>query len=90
MKVENRASASWLALHLQMVDGTVQAARFTAFGCPVGIAVGHWLADWAVGKSPAQLQALSVTALRAALEIPDDKLHCALMGEDALKALKPT
>ena len=33
------------------------------------------------------LQALSTAELRTALEIPDDKLHCALMGEDALKSI---
>lgn len=87
VKVENRASASWLALHLRMREGLVAEARFTAFGCPVGIAVGHWLAGQAVGKSPAELRTLGIAELRRALEIPDDKLHCALMGEDALKSI---
>ena len=87
VRVENRASASWLALHLRMLDGQVAEARFTAFGCPVGIAVGHWLATQAVSKSPAELRVLSAAQLCRALEIPDDKLHCALMGEDALKSI---
>lgn len=87
VKVENRASASWLALHLRVRAGQVMEARFTAFGCPVGIAVGHWLATQAVGKSLAELSALSTAQLRQVLEIPDDKLHCALMGEDALKTI---
>ncbi len=87
MRVENRASASWLALHLRLVDERIREARFTAFGCPVGIAVGHWLATQAVGKSAAELRALTATELCRALEIPDDKLHCALMGEDALKSI---
>jgi len=87
VRVENRASASWLALHLRLREGQVAEARFTAFGCPVGIAVGHWLAAQAIGKSPAELRALSTADLRRALEIPDDKLHCALMGEDALKSI---
>ena len=79
--------ASWLALHLRMQEGQVAEARFTAFGCPVGIAVGHWLAAQAVGKTIAELRVLSAAELRCALEIPDDKLHCALMGEDALKSI---
>lgn len=90
VRVENRASASWLALHLRLQAGRVAEARFTAFGCPVGIAVGHWLATQAVGKTPAELSALTTAELRRALEIPDDKLHCALMGEDAIKSLKTT
>lgn len=87
VKVENRASASWLALHLRVAESRVLDARFTAFGCPVGIAVGHWLAVWAIGKTIAELQALTTAELRRVLEIPDDKLHCALMGEDALKSI---
>lgn len=90
LRVENRASASWLALHLRMAEGQVAAARFTAFGCPVGIAVGHWLAAWAVGKTSAALHALDMAELRRALEIPADKLHCALMAEDALRQLPRT
>ena len=87
LRVENRASASWLALHLRFVEGRVAEARFTAFGCPVGIAVGHWLAVRAVGLAPAELRAIGLAELRGALEIPDDKLHCALMGEDALHSV---
>ena len=87
LRVDNRASASWLALHLRLEGGQIAAARFTAFGCPVGIAVGHWLAEQAVGKTPAALRALDIAQLRKTLEIPDDKLHCALMGEDTLKQL---
>lgn len=87
LRVENRASASWLALHLRIAAGQVADARYTAFGCPVGIAVGHWLAAWAVGKPLAELQRLSTVELRKVLEIPDDKLHCALMAEDVLRQL---
>lgn len=88
-RVENRASASWLALHCIVKAGLVVDARFTAFGCPVGVAVGHYLAAAAVGRPLAALRALTTAHLRQMLEIPDDKLHCALMGEDALKSLAP-
>ena len=87
LKAENRATASTLALHLQVREGRVCAARFSAFGCPVGIAVGAWLAQKAVGLSLAEARQLGAAPLRAALEIPDEKLHCALMGEDALQQL---
>lgn len=86
-KVENRASASWLVLQLCMAEGRVAQARYRAFGCPVGIAVGHWLADWAIGKTPVELQSLTTAELRKVLEIPDDKLHCAFMAEDILRQL---
>ena len=87
LKAENRATASTLSLHLRVQQGRVLEARFSAFGCPVGIAVGAWLAQQAVGLTLADLPALNAARLRRELEIPEDKLHCALMGEDALKAL---
>ncbi len=68
-------------------DGTIQAARFRAYGCPTTIAVGEWLASqievgFEAGKIPD-----TARDLRSALEIGEDKAHCALMGEDVLRAL---
>ena len=90
VKASNRATASTLSLHFQIQAGMVQAARFAAFGCPVGIAVGAWLAARAKGLSLGELRQLAGAELRAELEIPDDKLHCALMGEDALAQITDT
>ncbi|TAJ53529.1 MAG: aminotransferase class V-fold PLP-dependent enzyme [Nevskiaceae bacterium] len=88
LRAENRAAASTLGLQLRLGDdGRVSEARFQALGCPVGIAVGSWLAGQAPGLTPAELSALDVRQLRAALEIPEDKLHCALMGEDLLRQI---
>ena len=86
-RVENRASASWLRLQWREAGGGIAEARFTAFGCPVGIAVGAWLCERPRGRPLDALGGFDATTLRAALEIPDDKLHCAFMGEDALNLL---
>ena len=89
LRAESRANGARLCLQLQL-DGSGQRvldARFQALGCPVGIAVGHWLAHRAVGEPLAALRGLDAATLRAALEIPEDKLHCALMGEDLLRQL---
>ena len=88
LRAENRAAASTLGLQLRLgEDGRVEEARFQALGCPVGIAVGSWLARQTLGQTPATLRALDVRQLRVALEIPEDKLHCALMGEDLLRQI---
>ncbi|ROH89201.1 aminotransferase class V-fold PLP-dependent enzyme [Stagnimonas aquatica] len=88
LRAENRAAASTLGLQLRLgEDGRVEEARFQALGCPVGIAVGSWLARQTLGQTPAALRALDVRQLRVALEIPEDKLHCALMGEDLLRQI---
>lgn len=88
LRTDDRASGSTLQLHLRVGPaGQVTEARFQALGCPVGIAVGHWLAREATGKPLAVLRRLAASQLRDALEIPEDKLHCALMGEDLLRRI---
>lgn len=82
-----RAARSVLRLELLLKQGRVADARFQAYGCPSSIAVGAWIADWAVGKTAAELRVLTAADLRGALEIPDDRAHCALMGEDCLRAV---
>lgn len=81
------AANSVLELQLKFAGGKVGDARFRAYGCPASIAVGAWLAEWSIGRSPSELAGLTAADLRQSLEIPDEKAHCALLGEDALKAL---
>lgn len=82
-----RASSGRLRLQLRLDGDRVADARFQAYGCPTTIAVGAWLAERAVGRPLADLAALRAADIRQALEIPEDKLHCALMGEDAVRSL---
>lgn len=82
-----RASSGRLRLQVRLDGERVADARFQAYGCPTTIAVGAWLAERAVGQPLADLAALRAADIRQALEIPEDKLHCALMGEDAVKSL---
>jgi NifU-like protein involved in Fe-S cluster formation len=81
-----KAARSVLRLQLRFEQGRVAEARFKAYGCPSSIAVGAWIAAWAEGKAPAELAGLRAADLRQALEIADDRAHCALLGEDALRA----
>ena len=87
------AARSVLRVQLRFEGERVADARFKAYGCPTSIAVGAWIAAWARGKSAAELARLDVRALRDALEIPDDRAHGAMLGEDAMRAalarLKP-
>ncbi len=70
-----------------MEHGTVNDARFQAYGCPYTIAVGAWLADWCIGRTTAELATAPFAQLRAALEIPEDRAHCWLMAQDVLRDL---
>lgn len=82
----SKAARSVLRLQLRLEGGRVADARFRAYGCPSSIAVGGWIAQWSRGKSVEELRALRAADLRQALEIPDDRAHCALLGEDAVRA----
>lgn len=82
------ASQARLQLQVRLTGDRVSDARFQAYGCPTTIAVGAWLAGQAVGRTLADLAALRAADIRQALEIPEDRLHCTLMGEDALKSLQ--
>ncbi len=81
------AARSVLRLQLKFTQDRVADARFRAYGCPTSIAVGAWIAEWSLEKSAGELARLTTPMLRAALEIPDERAHCALMGEDALRAV---
>ncbi len=81
------AAKSLLKLQLKLGQGVVTEAAFRAYGCPTAIAVGEWLATSLLGQKPAEWTQMSASRIRQALEIPDDRAHCALMGEDVLRAL---
>lgn len=76
-----------LRISVKIEQGRISEARFMAYGCPVTIAVGEWLAEQLTGQQCADFR-LTAADMRAALEIPDDKTHCVLMGEDVIRRLQ--
>lgn len=89
LRVESESPAAKfrLVLRARVAGGRVAEARFQAYGCPVTIAVGDFIAEYCRGRAAQEL-ALDAAAIRAALEIPEDRTHCALMGEDVIRALR--
>lgn len=81
------AAKAVLELSLCVGEDRVHDARFRAYGCPTTIAVGAWLAEAAVGRTKADLMRIDAPQIRAALEIPEARAHCALLGEDTLRAV---
>lgn len=87
-EAENRAAG----LHVRLwawVDaaGVITVARFEALGCPTTLAVGDWLAAALHGRRMAERVDIDAPGIMAALEIPESHRHCALVGEDAVRAL---
>lgn len=80
------AARSLLRLQLRETAGKAEA-RFQAYGCPTAIAVGEWLCERIEALGLPSLAGLRAPDIRQALEISEDRIHCALMGEDVIKAL---
>ena len=82
----DRTLQVWVRFQLRTSRGIVSAARFRAFGCPHTLAAAEWAAEQVEGASVERARALDVEALRAALDVPVEKLGKLLKIEDALAA----
>jgi NifU-like protein involved in Fe-S cluster formation len=81
------ANRSQLRLQVKMAGSRIDDARFQAYGCPTSVAVGAWLAGQVVGREVRELSGIDAKMIQEALEIPEDRAHCALLGEDLVRAL---
>lgn len=61
-------------------------ARFRAYGCGATIAAASWVRDWLPGCTVAEALALHDDTIRAALDLPPAKLHCAVLAVAAVRA----
>jgi hypothetical protein len=78
----SRAQGTWVQFDVQVSAGTIQAARFLAFGCPHTIAVSAWVAEHAAGPARAALPA-GVEDLSQRFAVPVEKRGRLLIIEDA-------
>ncbi|MFA5940209.1 MAG: aminotransferase class V-fold PLP-dependent enzyme [Sinimarinibacterium sp.] len=79
--------ASRAEMELSLKPGAPLEARFRAYGCPYTLAVGEWLAEVLERDGLPVLRRIDAAAIRSALEIPEERAHCALMGEDVVHSL---
>ena len=87
---ETRANQNRLQFQVRVEADKIVDSRFLAYGCPTTIAVGAWLAGEVIGKNVAELPGFQASNIRQTLEIPEERLHCVLMAEDAIKSLLAT
>ncbi len=66
--------------------GRIVDARFKAYGCGWTIACASLATDRLVGLTIGEARAIDRLALARELELPDDKLHCAVLAEEAVVA----
>lgn len=76
-----------LKLQIRVKGATIESACFRAFGCGAAIATGSLAADWLRGRSLDQALGIHSQDFVQALDLPAAKLHCALLAEDAIRAV---
>ena len=75
-------------LKLQIkVDGEekIVDARFKTFGCAAAIAASSLVTEWLQNKNIEQAGEIKNTQIAEELSLPDSKLHCSVLAEDAIR-----
>ena len=86
--VSNPACGDMLRLSARFEDGRVAEARYQIRGCTASIAAGSALAEWMVGKSRAELAALTPAAVEELVDgLEPASKHAAVLCVDGVKKL---
>lgn len=75
-----------LKLQIRLDGATIESACFRAFGSGEAIAAGSWATEWLQGRDLDQALAIGSQDIIQALGLAADKLHCALLAQDAIRA----
>lgn len=88
VEISNPACGDILRLSARFEDGHVSEVRYKVRGCTASIASGSALTEWMIGKSRAELAALTPANVEAAVGglIPESK-HAAVLCVDGVKAV---
>lgn len=85
--VGNPICGDVMKLYIKVADGRIADARFQTFGCGAAIATSSMVTELAKGKTLDEAIAISNKEVAAALDgLPSAKMHCSMLGEEALKA----
>ncbi|MFN0104669.1 MAG: iron-sulfur cluster assembly scaffold protein [Bryobacteraceae bacterium] len=77
-----------LRLSVLVEEGRIVDAAFQAKGCTASIAAGAALAEWAIGKTPPELAAITAAQIEGLLDgLPNESKHAAALAVDAARAI---
>ncbi len=88
VEISNPACGDILRLSARFEDGRAAEVGYKVRGCTASIASGSALTEWMLGKSRAELGALTASVIESAVGglIPESK-HAAVLCVDGVKAL---
>lgn len=76
-----------MSMYLRVKDGRISDIKYKTYGCCAAIASSSIATDMVKGKTIDEAQALSKADIVKELGgLPEQKIHCSLMVEDAIKA----
>lgn len=88
VEVTNPICGDILRLCVRIENGTISQAAFQAKGCTASIAAGAALAEWAEGRTFAELKGLTTAVIEALLDgLPNESKHAAVLAVDAARAM---
>ena len=86
-EVGNAKCGDIMKMYLKITDGVIADVKFETFGCGSAIASSSMATELIKGKPVSEALALTNKAVAEALDgLPDYKLHCSVLAEQAVRA----
>ena len=86
-EVGNAKCGDIMKVYIKVEDGIITDVKFNTFGCGSAIATSSMATEMIKGKPLAEALELSNKAVVEALDgLPENKLHCSVLAEQAVKA----
>ena len=86
-EVGNAKCGDIMKMYLKIEGDTVADAKFETFGCGSAIASSSMATELIKGKPVSEVKQLTNKAVAEALDgLPDYKMHCSVLAEEAIQA----
>ena len=86
-EVGNAKCGDIMKMYLKIEDDIVKDVKFETFGCGSAIASSSMATELIKGKPVSEARQLTNKAVAEALDgLPDYKMHCSVLAQDALEA----
>ncbi len=86
-EVGNAKCGDIMKMYLKIEDGIIQDVKFETFGCGSAIASSSMATELIKGKPVKEAMQLTNKAVAEALDgLPDYKMHCSVLAEEAIQS----